>query len=346
MTARRNRYTDHPPFCGEAVIHICGGYMKRFITIAFLFLLFIITPAGCARNAAETGGALSVVCTTFPQYDWARELIGENIGGFTLTLLQNNRIDLHNYQPTIDDIVKISTCDLFIYVGGESDGWADDALKGATNKKMIVINLLDALGDAAKTEELVEGMEADGGDGDGPDYDEHVWLSLRNAKIFCSVIAGALASLDENNGDVYAANLAAYLEKLSALDAEYMKAVAAAPLGTLLFGDRFPFRYLTDDYGLDYYAAFAGCSAETEAGFDTIIFLANIADELGLNSVVVTESSDKKIAETIIRESGDTSRRILAFDSMQSATAGDAQGGTTYLSIMENNLAVLEEALR
>jgi len=308
--------------------------------------------SGCTQNANQRDGKISIVCTIFPQYDWVRQILGDKADSMDLTLLLNNRIDLHNYQPSVDDIVKISACDLFIYVGGESDGWVDDALKQATNKNMIVINLLDTLGDAVKIEETIEGMEVDDHEEDDDDrghesdYDEHVWLSLRNAQMFCYAITDAISSLNAENTELFRNNLALYIEKLSTLDLDYQAAMNAAPIKTLLFGDRFPFRYLVDDYGLSYHAAFVGCSAETEAGFDTIIFLAEKMDELGLKNIIVTESSDKKIAETIIRESKGTNQRIFVLNAMQSISKNNVTNGMTYLSIMENNLNVLKEALK
>ena len=325
--------------------------MKRFTAILFsLLLLFPATAlSGCKQTASNK--KLSIVCTIFPQYDWTRQILGDKTDDVEMTLLLNNRIDLHNYQPSVDDIVKISSCDLFIYVGGESDGWADDALKEAANRDMIVVNLLEELGDAAKEEEIKEGMEAgeegtEEGDADSVEYDEHIWLSLKNAKIFCTVIADALSSLDSDNTEKYQNNLTAYIEKLSALDSEYKTAIDAAPVKTLLFGDRFPFRYLADDYGLDYYAAFVGCSAETEASFETIVFLAKKVDELDLNTIMVIESADRSIARTIINNTAGKSQQILVLDSMQSVTANDVNNGTTYISIMESNLNILKEALK
>ena len=325
--------------------------MKRFTAITIVFLLILTTAlSGCTQNERETERKTSVVCTVFPQYDWVSQILGDNADDVELTLLLNKRIDLHNYQPSVDDIIKISTCDLFIYIGGESDKWVDDALKDATNKDMIVISLLEMLGDAAKAEEIIEGMEEDLDDADDNgeeiEYDEHVWLSLRNAQIFCSAITNALSSLDAENAGTYRSNLALYNEKLSAFDSDYKAALNDAPVDTLLFGDRFPFRYLVDDYGLNYYAAFAGCSAETEASFETIIFLAKRMDELGLKTIMVTESSDKRIAETIIRESQGADIQVLVLDSMQSVAKSDVTNGTTYLSIIESNLNVLKEALK
>jgi len=338
--------------------------MKRFATaaLAFLFLTALFL-GGAAQAGAAEDGKISVVSTTFPQYDWVRQILGEYADNFELALLLDNRVDLHSYQPSVDDIVRISTCDLFIYVGGQSDGWVESALRQATNPDMIVINLMDLLGDDVKAEEIIEGMEHDDdhghgdehGDGHDDDHDdddhheceldEHVWLSLKNAEIFCSAIAEALSSLNAGDAEEYRGNLAAYLEKLSALDAEYRAAASGASVKTLLFGDRFPFRYLSDDYGLSYHAAFPGCSAETEASFHTIVFLAGKVDELSLKNVMVTESANQSIAQTIINNTRSKDQQILVLDSMQSVTANDIQDGASYLSIMEGNLLVLKEAL-
>ena len=300
---------------------------------------------------------LNIVTTIFPEYDWVREILGDNAENADLTMLLDNGVDLHSYQPTAQDILKISTCDLFIYVGGESDGWVSDALQEAANKDMKVIDLLDVLDDAVKEEEIVEGMEAgeEHGDGEdeeheeeeeGPEYDEHVWLSLRNAKVLCEAITNALTEIDPDHAADYRSNLTSYSEKLDALDAAYQSAVDSASRKTLLFGDRFPFRYLVDDYGLSYYAAFAGCSAETEASFRTITFLADKVDEFNLTSVLTIESSDQKMAQTIIQNTKEKNQNILTLNSMQSVTSNDVAAGTGYLSIMESNLDVLKEALQ
>jgi len=335
--------------------------MKRFIAIISAFLLLIAMLSGCnqtdKREGADLDDKISVVATIFPQYDWVRQILGDKADNLELTLLLDRGVDLHSYQPTADDIIKISTCDLFIYVGGESDEWVEDVLAEAVNPDMVTINLLDELGDAAKEEEIVEGMEEDHNeeiseilDHDSHEeeieYDEHVWLSLKNAETLCTVITDALSSLDTDNAEAYQSNLTAYTKKLTVLDAEYRMTVDTASVKTLLFGDRFPFRYLADDYGLSYYAAFPGCSAETEASFETIIFLAGKVDELGLNSVIVTESADQSVAKTIINNSTSKNQQILVLDSMQSVTAGNVKSGTTYLSIMEGNLKVLTEALK
>ena len=277
------------------------------------------------------------------------EILGDKAEHAEVTMLLDNGVDLHSYQPTADDIIKISDCDLFLYVGGESDGWVEDALKEATNKEMQIINLLDVLGEQVKEEEVVEGMEGEedeeADEEEGPEYDEHVWLSLKNAETLCNAITDALEEIDPANKDAYATNAASYLEKLAALDGEYQTVVDNAARKTVLFGDRFPFRYLVDDYGLSYYAAFAGCSAETEASFETISFLAGKVDELRLPCVLTIEGAQHKIAETIVQNTAEKNQSILTLDSMQSTTSTDVANGTTYLSVMESNLDVLKQAL-
>ena len=315
-----------------------------------------ITPETTDDETPEK--ELRIVTTIFPEYDWVREILGDRADNVEVSMLLDNGVDLHSYQPTADDIIKISDCDLFIYVGGESDSWAEDALKNATNKDMKVINLLEVLGDSVKEEETVEGMqEEEHEDTDEHDdteehdheeeveYDEHVWLSLRNAETLCDAISDALQQINPDNKDAYAANASAYIEKLSALDADYQTAVDGATYKTVLFGDRFPFRYLVDDYGLSYYAAFAGCSAESEASFETISFLAKKVDELNLPCVLTIEGRDHKIAETVVENTTAKNQNILTMDSMQSTTSQDVNNGTTYLSVMEQNLSVLKEAL-
>ena len=302
------------------------------------------TPAGAqAQPAADE--KIRIVTTIFPEYDWVREILGDKADSAEITMLLDNGVDLHSYQPTADDIIKLSDCDLFVYVGGESDGWVEGALKSAANKDRKVINLLEILGDSVKEEETVEGMQEEEEDHEEKEYDEHVWLSLKNAKTLVGAISAALQELDPDNKDTYAANADAYVQKLSALDAEYQKAVSAGTYKTLLFGDRFPFRYLVDDYGLSYYAAFAGCSAESEASFETVSFLARKVDEGKLPCVLTIEGKNHKIAETIVQNTAGKNQKILTMDSMQSTTSQDVANGTTYLSLMAKNLDVLKEAL-
>ncbi len=319
--------------------------------------MFVTCLTGCAAGDRSQGSEerkLRITTTIFPIYDWVMNILGENASDADVVMLLNSGADLHSYQPTADDIMKISTSDVFIYIGGESDEWVEDALSTAANKDMIVLNLLDILGDDAKEEEIVEGMEEtehdheheeDEHEHEEAEYDEHIWLSLRNAEVLVNSISKVLQSADQEHAADYEKNTAAYVGKLKELDQKYTDAVNALNYDTLLFGDRFPFRYMTSDYGLTYYAAFAGCSAETEASFETVVFLAKKMDEFDLHSIIALESSYRKLAETIINNTESKDQKILVMDSMQSATLKDAANGITYLSIMEKNLEVLRQAL-
>ena len=320
--------------------------MKKILILLLcaMTLAFSLSSCGTIR---DIDGKISIVTTVFPEYDWVKQIVGDESDHVEITMLLDSGADLHSYQPTADDIVKISTCDLFIYVGGESDDWVDDVLKTARNPEMIVIDLMNALGDRVKKEEIKEGMEIENEhEEEESEYDEHVWLSLKNAAFLVPVIARKIVEIDPANEAIYNANASAYVEKLNALDARYESAVNAADVKTLLFGDRFPFRYMTDDYGLDYFAAFVGCSAETEASFETIVFLANKVDELGLKSILQIESSDGKIAETIKKQTQTKDQTILTMNSLQSITSKDVKEGASYLAVMESNLEVLKAALK
>ena len=325
--------------------------MKKFLSAIVAAFLAVGSLTACSSAGAKSSNKINIVTTIFPEYDWVMNVLGENPAGAEVTMLLDNGVDLHSFQPTAADIMKISSADLFVYVGGESDDWVEDALKEAVNKNMIVINLLDVLGDSVKEEELVEGMQGEDEEDEEAEegeveYDEHVWLSLKNAQVLVQSISDAIQKIDSANAETYKNNTAKYIESLKSLDADYKAAVDSASVKTILFGDRFPFRYLVDDYGLTYYAAFVGCSAETEASFETITFLAKKVDELGLSAVLTIEGKDKRIAETIIENTASKNQKVLTLDSMQSVSSKDIQNGTTYISIMESNLAVLKEAVK
>lgn len=313
------------------------------------------TKAGTSGVNSSSDEKISVVCTSFPQYDWVRQLTKGLDDSFDITYLQSTGVDLHSYQASAEDIMKIGSSDMFIYVGGESDSWVDGALKNAINPDLVSINMLEALGDSVKEEELKEGMqdedhdhEADGEDHDDDEeveYDEHVWLSLHNAKDFTEIIAAELETLAPEQADSIASNCTAYVAELDKLDSEYEATVASSPVKTIIFGDRFPFRYLADDYGLDYYAAFVGCSAETEASFETISFLANKVDELQVPAILTIENSDQKVAKTILNNTKTKNQEILVVDSIQSVSQEAIDSGKTYISTMQDNLEVLKKAL-
>lgn len=329
--------------------------MKK-LTALILILAMILTFSACgnqdqAEHQAEqetSEGGIRIVTTVFPEYDWARVILGDNPSGAELILLTDNGVDLHSYQPNAEDILKITTSDVLIYVGGESDAYIEDALKTKQNENMKEVCLLDVMGDSAKEEEIVEGMEAEEEEHEeeeGPEYDEHVWLSLRNASVLCDAVCDAICQADPENEGYYRENLEAYKNELADLDTEYSQVTEDAGTKTLLFGDRFPFRYMTDDYDLEYFAAFVGCSAETEASFETVTFLSKKVDELGLKYVMTIENSDGKIAQTIIDNTESKDQEMLSMNSMQSVLREDIENGTSYLDIMKNNLEVLRTAL-
>ncbi|MCR5691962.1 MAG: metal ABC transporter substrate-binding protein [Eubacterium sp.] len=355
--------------------------MKNFIKMMLSFALVCSLLVGCgaagdgkagsASGSAVAGdGKISVVTTIFPEYDWVRQIVGEN-SNVDLTLLLDDGVDLHSFQPTADDIVKIASCDVFIYVGGESDGWVEDALAEAVNPNMKVINLMEVLGDTVKEEEVVEGMEHEheheaeeaeehehehegeeaeeheheAEEAEEHEYDEHVWLSLRNTATLVTKISEDLQAVDQANAESYKKNTETYLASIKELDQKYEDTVKAAEKKTLLFGDRFPFRYMVEDYDLDYFAAFTGCSAESEAAFETITFLAGKVDELGLSAIMQIETADGKLAETVKENTKTKDQEILTLDSLQSTTQSDVDSGKTYMSAMEKNLEVLKKAL-
>ncbi len=333
------------------------------------------------QNSIEKGNSnkISIVCTTFPQYDWVKNILGEEAERFNVTLLLDNGVDMHSYQPAVKDIATAGSSDLFIYVGGESDTWVEDALKEAKNKDLKAINLMETLDNFVKEEEVVEGMQEErkslghsheksskekqeqtqkeshensqeiNGQKEAadeePEYDEHIWLSIRNAEIMVKNIEKAIEQLDSDNAKVYQNNAENYIKKLDTLDKQYANTIQNAKYKAILFGDRFPFRYMADDYDLKYYAAFAGCSAETMAGFETVTFLAKKADELQLPVILTIENSDGRIAEAVKSNTTKKNQKILAMNSLQSVTKEQLADGITYLQVMQENLSVLSEAL-
>jgi len=334
-------------------------FFLKFTGLTVFALTLTLSFTSCSKkNEGESKQKqIKIVTTIFPEYDWIKNIVGECKDNYQIDMLLDNGTDLHNYQPTASDILKIANADLFVYIGGESDGWVKDALKESLNKNLVTLNLMEMLKSQIKEEEVVEGMEKhhhhhhdeDAHEHDEHEteieYDEHVWLSLRNAQIVCSKIAESLAKIDPENSEVYKKNALSYNTKLDELDKDLSKSVEAAKNKTLLFGDRFPFRYLADDYGLKYFAAFTGCSAETEASFKTIHFLASKVDELNLSHICTIEKSSKKIAETIRSNTTKKDAVILELNSMQSITGQDAKNGASYLQIMHENIETLKQAL-
>jgi zinc transport system substrate-binding protein len=316
---------------------------RKLLAVLLASVLFLVSAAIPAVEAE--GKKLDIVTTIFPVYDWIRQVSG-GAEHAQVTMLLDSGVDLHSYQPTAADMMRIASCDVFVYVGGESDKWVEDALKSSVNPDQVVISLLDLLGDDVKAEELIEGMEPESHEEDEEEEaDEHVWLSLRNARKLVTGIAARLAEADPDCAEAYTAGAAAYCESLDALDAQYSEVIASAAHQAVLFGDRFPFRYLVEDYGIDYYAAFSGCSAETEASFTTVAFLAAKVNELDIPVVFTIENADTSVAEMIVDNTNKKSAKIITLDSLQSVNKDDIVGGKNYIDTMRSNLEVLKEAM-
>lgn len=318
--------------------------MKRLLALV-LTLAVCCLPMGCAKedSTAEDEG-IQIITTIFPAYDWVREIAGD-VSNVQITWLADNGVDLHSYQPTAQDIQAIASADIVIYVGSSSDAWIADALANNADPERRTVSMLDVLQERVKEEEHVEGMQEEAEEEES-EADEHVWLSLKNAEILTGAVTDALCACDEANAQTYRQNLEAYQKKLEELDEAYAAVTKASSRNTVVFADRFPFRYLLDDYGIQYYAAFAGCSAETEASFDTVAFLAQQVNTLDLDVILQIERSAGKIADTVLHTAGKADVKVLTMDSMQAVTAKEVEEGSTYLSMMEKNLDVLREALQ
>lgn len=306
--------------------------------------LFVLSSLSACSNLPESNDTLSIVCTAFPQYDYIKNIMGSDNN---LTLLLDDGGDLHSYEPTAQDIIAIGSADLFVYIGGTSDEWVDGALQSANNPAFKAIALMDLVD--TYEEEYVVGMQHEHGhehndahSGDHSTEDEHIWLSLRNSAEITQALCSAICEIDTENAEKYKVNTQNYINKLNSLDKEYKNVVASAERDVLLFADRFPFRYLIEDYNLTYHAAFAGCSSESEASFETMAYLIDKTAELKLPVVLTIEGSDGSLAKTVCDETGAKSATL---NSCQSVTAQDIENGTSYINIMKSNLEILQEAL-
>lgn len=310
--------------------------MKRMINYFLAISLFL---CGCsAQNTVKTQNK-KIVVTIFPIYDWVMNIAGDTSENFDITLLMDQGSDLHNFQPSAQDIITIKNSDMFIYVGGESDEWLDDIVAELPETTEVVC-LMDVLSTRMKEEELKEGMTSEEEEKEETEYDEHIWLSLTNAKLSCEAIAEAMEKIGD--AEAFKANVKAYTDQLDQLDEQFKETVEKGTKNTLIFGDRFPFLYMVSDYGLDYYAAFQGCSAETEASFETIRFLAGKMDELDMHYILTIDGSDQKIAETIVENTVNKNAQILMMQSMQFVTPDDQ---ISYIDCMKENQKILEKVL-
>lgn len=324
--------------------------IKRALVLLTILSTILLFACGDKNENIELDDSkIKIVTTIYPEYDWIKNIIKGKEDLFSIKMLMTSGIDLHNFQPSAKDILDVGKADLFVYVGGESDKWVEGVLNQAVNKKLKAINLMEMLKGSIKVEEFKEGMqeeEEEGEESEEVEYDEHVWLSLRNAANITTELSKEIIQLDPSNKEVYEANTREYLINLKNLDFEFGEAVADADRWVVIFGDRFPFRYLFDDYSIDYYAAFKGCSAETEASFKTIKYLADKLSEENLPYVLKIEKSNDKIAKAIIDNSTNKKTKIETMYSIQAVTDKEIKQGNSYISYMQKNLEVLKKVLK
>lgn len=312
-----------------------------------MILAFLVTLTACGAPQAEADdGKLTVVATVFPAYDFARAAGGELA---EVQLLLPPGAESHSYEPTPADILAVQDCDLFIYLGGESDTWVETILesvdlRGETLRMVDCVPLLE--------EETVEGMESHEdhdhtheeaenlGLGEVVGYDEHVWTSPKNAAAITRAVGDKLAELDPKNGEAYAANAAAYAAQIDALDREFADFFAGVEDRTMVFGDRFPLRYFAEEFDIDYYAAFPGCSTQTEPSAATIAFLTDKVREEQIPTVWYIEFSNHLVADSIAEATG---TQTALFHTCHNVSAEDLEAGATYVSLMERNLETLRE---
>ena len=326
-----------------------------------LTAVLIMGAAACAKidgspqsdPAEDKDGKLQILCTVFPIYDWAKNIAGDS-ENVEVSLLLTKGTDIHSYQPTVSDGVRIADADLVIRIGGSSDSWIADAAEGKTPLLTLSeadgITLCESEGHEDGEEHVHEHRHGEHEDSHHHEFDEHIWLSLKNAIVCSKTIAESLSSLDKINAEKYNANLKDYTKNLQALNDKYSLAAEGFGEKRLIFADRFPFIYLFSQYNIHYHAAFSGCSTDVEASFDVIIKLAEAMREEGAEYILVTESSDKRIAETVLSESypaGESiAPQVLVLDSLQSVTPAKIDSGYSYIGAMEENLRVLQIALK
>ena len=325
---------------------------KVIVAIALTFCAMAVVISGCGSVRSgiwSDDGRLKVMATLFPYYDFVRQIAGDKVN---LKMLLKPGEESHSYEPTPQDIIAIQNCDIFIYVGGENDAWVEDILESMPDAGMRTLRLVDCV--ETVEEEHVEGMEEQPGHSHEDEeeeheeihsvheVDEHVWTSPENASLITEQIAGLLSEADPDNSSVYEQNAVSYQEELDRLDQEFREIVDHAQRKLLIFGDRFPFRYFADAYGLEYYAAFPGCASDTEPSAATMAFLIQKAEEENIPAVLKMELSNDNIANAVA-EAADTDVKV--FYSCHNLSAEQFEDGETYLSMMEKNAQTLKEVL-
>lgn len=321
--------------------------MKKGIYQVILLAVCLFCLSGCGKEqkkeTMETGKQeqLNIVTTIFAPYDFARQIVGEK---GTVTMLEPPGGESHSYEPTPQDIISIENCDMFVYIGGESETWVEDLLKDIDTSKVKVVSCMDFV--TALEEETVEGMEAEKEEHEDEEgeteYDEHIWTSPENAIAIVKQLSECIQQLDQDNQEFYQQRTQSYLARLEQLDQSFQKVVDNAERKTVIFGDRFPLRYFVEEYGLTYFAAFPGCAEDTEPSAATITFLVDKVKEENIPVVFHIELSNEKIADTICESTG--AEKVL-FHSCHNISKDDFSAGVTYLELMEQNVSALEKAL-
>ncbi len=309
--------------------------------VCALLCICALLSTGC--TAPEDSGKARIVCTTYVLYDWVTNVLGEDADEWEIDLLGANGADIHSYQPTVRDITKIAKCALFIHVGGESDSWVEGVLGSAANGNMTTLNLSEALKDHLCGQHHAH--EGEDGHGHEHGFDEHIWFSFDLVRECICEIERALSHVKPDMAQTYSQNAQSYTEKIAELETDYQKAAANAARDNIVVCDRFPFFYLTESLGIRHDAAYDGCSAESEASFSVVSRLSRVIDETGADCVLICESSDGAIADAVIKATKNKNAKVLTLNSLQSVTQADIDAGTSYLSLMRDNLAVLKEAL-
>jgi len=314
--------------------------MKKIILILVTLAAILYGVSGCKQNqnaiTRNVDGKINVSVTIFPPFDFVRQIARDRVN---LTMLLSPGAESHSFEPSPRDIITIQNSNVFIYVGGDSDKWVYRILQSMNTDKMKILAMIDTV-DAVE-EEIVEGMEAE--DEDEIAYDEHVWTSPRNVILIINAITELLSEADPANAAFYRQNAATYNEELAQLDIAFREVVAGANRNTIVFADRFPFRYFADAYGLTYFAAFPGCSTETEASAATVAFLINKIRTEKIPVVFHIELSNERMADTI---SGETGAKKLLLHACHNISKQDFDAGLGYLDFMRRNVENLREALR
>ncbi len=319
--------------------------MKKTLIYALCITLLTGLLAGCAKNDRGTqptgadDGKLNIVTTIFPPYDFARAVAG---GKADVTMLIDPGAEVHSYDPTPGDMIAIESCDMFIYIGGENEAWVDTVLESLNTEGMTILRLMDYV--TPVEEETVEGMQAAEKEGaeQEAEYDEHIWTSPRNAISMINAIADALGAIDSANAAVYAQNAQNYTAQIASVDEQIKTIVDKALRKLIIVADRFPFRYLVEEFGLDYYAAFNGCSSESDVSAGTLAFLIDKVKEYGVKYVYYIEFSNQQVAKAVCEQTG---AQMLLLHSCHNVTRNDFDAGVTYLSLMQGNAINLEKGL-